>query len=175
VFFALILFLTRREKTVEEDALVDDLILADRLVLAVKELRESGIDFLDAIERVSKRRKILRERFPERFVQPDQLETARKALAKIQEPVVMLVTCSRADTFSGWFILEAIVEKPSRYHPKYTAYDLCSISTYHKSGDRLAETQRVGGILAAELGCEFVLVDEEPEPTDESHWWLKNM
>lgn len=159
------------ELTADEWKAIDEYIVGDSLLLAVKayrELTEAGID--EAVEILSRREQALRETQPERFKTDAEYRTeALLRLRNISSGIVVIEGSWDGDS-RGWFIrLSAITDQPSQRHPKYSEYGLYDVRGLEQQVER---ANAFGTELANAVGVDFYLTDTNTEVINyEKRWW----
>ena len=143
---------------------VDEMLFLNRWLQAVMFVRGSTACGLnDALDAVDSRKQALRIDFSSSAI---ARVAAFASLDKIMEPIRVIEASWDADSL-GWFIrLEAIAERPSEQHPKYTQYGLCDIRGLDAQVERAVT---LGEELAHTAHATFYLTSVEVD--DEKRGW----
>ena len=143
---------------------VDEILFLDRWLQAVMFVRGiTACGLNDALDVVDRRKQKLGIDFSGSTL---ARVAAFASLNKITEPICVIEGSWDGDTL-GWFIrLEAIVEKPSQQHPRYTQYGLCDIRGMDSQVERAV---MLGEELAQAAQTTFHLASVEID--DRKRWW----
>lgn len=159
------------ELTTENWKAIDELIVADRIIHAIKVYRErSGSGMNEAIEIISRRKHALMENEPERF--KTDAEYRAEAFSRLRNIVsrIVVIEGSWDGDSEGWFIrLSAITEQPSQQHPKYSEYGLSIVRGLEQQVER---AKTLGTELANAVGVDFDLTATNTDVINyEKRWW----
>ncbi len=143
---------------------VDELLRINSWLPAVMFVRDTTSCCLnDALDAVESRKQALGIDFKGSAL---ARVAAFASLDKITEPICVIEASWDGDSL-GWFIrLEAIIEKPSQQHSRYTQHGLCDIRGMDEQVERAVT---LGKELAQTAHTTFYLTSVEID--DEKRWW----